>query len=55
MEISSKLDKYITSLIETFIHESPELKEVVGLAVDKNSEILIDFACDLCKNLVYDP
>lgn len=31
------------------------MKEAVGLALDNKSEILIDFGCNLCKNLVYDP
>ena len=45
----------MASLIENFICESAGMKQLVGLAVDKKSKILIDFGCNICKSLVFDP
>ena len=42
-------------MADTFIPEIASIKEAVGLALDKNSEIPPDFACNICMCIVFDP
>jgi hypothetical protein len=55
MESYTRTDNVVYTVIGTFIPEIASIKEAVGLAVDKKSEIPSDFVCNICMCLVFDP
>jgi hypothetical protein len=55
MDSSFSRIKALPSAEGSHIPESAEIKDAVGRAVDEQSHIPPDFACNICKTLVYDP
>ena len=55
MENGLNRNNYLSFWEASIIAQEWEIQEVIGLALNENSEIPEDFSCNICMVLVYNP